>query len=114
METEVNPEQPLKAYLPILVTLFEIAMEDKLSQYENACSPISVTPLGMEIDFKFEHPEKAYKIVVTLLGIMVLLHAASIVFVAVSIIALQPSLLSYFSFPSITSIVVKAGHRPNS
>ena len=64
--------------------------------------------LGIVIVVRFEHPEKAsLPIPMTLLGIIVDLHAVISVFVDVSIIALQLSLLSYTTFPSSTVIFVK-------
>ena len=56
-----------------------------------------------------EQLEKAeIPIEVTLLGIMELLHPLTNVFVSVSIMALQFSLLSYTLLPSSTDIVSKA------
>ncbi len=69
MVTEVKPEQPEKALLPMDVTLLGIVMEVKPEQAMKALSPMDVT----------------------LLGITVLEHPAINVFDAVSIMALQLS-----------------------
>ena len=69
----------------MLVTLLGITTEVKLEQYRKALDPM----------------------LVTLLGIVVLLHPAINVFVWVSIIALQLSLESYVGLPSATAMEVK-------
>ena len=67
-----------------------------------------VTLLGIVTEVKAEQPMKAYpSILVTLLGIIVVLHPKCSVFVAVSIIALQLFRESYTGFPSSTTIEVK-------
>ena len=64
-------------------------------QPEKALSPIKVTELGMVTLVREVQPEKAPPpIVVTELGMTVALHPKIKVLLAVSIIALQPFLLS--------------------
>ena len=89
--TEVKPEQPENAYDPMLVTLegFETETEVKPEQPRNADSPM----------------------LVTLEGIEELLHPYTKVFVAVSMMALHPSRLSYVAFASSTTMVVRLACR---
>ena len=83
--TEVKPLQPLNADCPMLVTLEGISTDVKALQPENAYSPMLVT---LEV-------------------ILVFLHPAIKVFVAVSIIALQLFRESYLAFPGSTTMEVK-------
>jgi hypothetical protein len=76
----VSEVQPLKP--PIVVTDSGIAMLSSEVQLEKAFHPISVTEFG----------------------ITVVLQPATRIFVAVSIIALQPSRESYTGLPSATTI----------
>ena len=90
------------------VTLLGISMEVKLLQPEKAPLPMDVTLLGIVTEVKPLHPEKALlPMDVALLGIIVFLHPVTSVLVAVSMMALQPFLESYFGFPDSTTIVVK-------
>ena len=67
-----------------------------------------VTLLGIDIEVRPEQPKKAlFPILATLLGIIVFLHPAIKVFVAVSIIALQLSRESYIELLSSTIIEVR-------
>ena len=84
ISTEVRPVQLEKAEEPMLVTLFGIVTEVRLVQPENAPSPM----------------------LVTLLGITVFLQPTISVFVAVSMIALQPFRESYSILPERTVIEV--------
>ena len=71
MVTEVRPEQPVKALLPIVITPSEIVIDVSPVQPENAKSPIAVTLLGMVTEVRLEQPVKALlPIDVTLLGIV--------------------------------------------
>lgn len=75
----------------------------------NAPFSIDVTLLGMSIVTKSLHPEKApLPIIVTSWGITVFLHPRIILFVYVSIIALQLPRESYLAFFSSTRIDSKA------
>jgi hypothetical protein len=47
MVTEVRPEQPLKAPLPMLVTLLGMVMDVRLEQFEKAELPINLVPFLM-------------------------------------------------------------------
>ncbi len=67
------------------------------------------------MDVKPEQPVKANRpIDVTLLGMVVFLHPAIRVLVAVSIIALQLSRESYLVFPFSTVIDVRPSHSENA
>ena len=71
---------------------------------------IEVMELGIVIDVMLEQPSNAWlPIFVTVLGIVVFLHPEKIIFVAVTIIALQLSLESYFGLPFSTTNEVKLG-----
>ena len=97
--------QYLNARTPMLVTLLGI-VTDVRPQPEKASFPMLVTLLGISMDVR-PQPEKAWSpMLVTLLGIVLLLHPCTKLLVAVSIMALQPSRLSYFGFPSATTIEV--------
>ena len=76
----------------------------KLLQSLKAPFPISVTPSGITILFSVVPSKAPPPIVVTVFGIFVLLNPIFKVFVAVSITALQLSLLSYVELPSSTTI----------
>ena len=104
---DVREGQFEKAYSPILVTLLGITMEVREGHSLKANSSMFVTLLGMVIDGE-GHPLKAYSpILVTLLGMTVFWQPAIRVFVAVSIIALQFSRLSYTLFSFSTMMVVR-------
>ena len=106
--TEVKPEQFQNARLPILVTRLGMEMEAREAQLVNAELPILVTLLGMVMEVREEQPEKApLPILVTLLGIIVFWQPTIRVLVAVSIIALQFSRLSYVLLPLSTTIEVR-------
>ena len=67
--TEVRPEQPEKAELPMEVTDLGIVIEAKLLQPENALLPIVVTELGIVKDVSLVQFSKALlPILVTVLG----------------------------------------------
>ena len=94
--TEVSPEQPQKAALPMEVT--ELGMETKVRpvQSQKTQSPIEVTELGMVTEVSPEQRKKAYSLMaVTELGMIVLLQPTINLFVDVCIIALQLSRESY-------------------
>ena len=57
--TEVKPEQPKKALLPMLFTLLGIVTEVKALQNQKASSPMLVTLLGIVTEVKPEQEEKA-------------------------------------------------------
>ena len=83
----------------MLVTLLGRVMLLRLLQAWNALLPMLVTLLGIVMLSRLLQPMNALlPMLVTLLGIMVFLHPAIRVFVAVSIIALQLSRLSYTLF----------------
>ena len=82
-----RPVQALKALSPIIVTLLGIVTLVSPVHSRNAASPM----------------------LVTLLGIVVFWQPAINVFVAVSIIALQLSRLSYFVLPVSTVMLVRPG-----
>ena len=66
----VRPE-PLKALLPMEVTLLGMVTEVRLEQSEKALPPMSVTLLGMVTEVRLEQSEKALPpMSVTLLGMM--------------------------------------------
>ena len=79
----------------------------KLLQSQKAPSPISVTPSGITILFSVVPSKALAPIVVTVFGIIVLEEPRRMVLVAVSISALQLSLLSYFVFPFETVMVLR-------
>jgi len=138
MVTEVRPEQPEKAELPMLVTLLEMVMEVRPEQYANAQSPMLVTLLGMVMDVRLEQSWNALSpmlvtllgmvmdvrleqswnalspMLVTLLGMVVFLQPAISVLLAVSIIALQLSRESYFVFPDSTFMEVSKEQPENA
>ena len=76
----------------------------KLLQSLKASFSINVTPSGITILFSVVPSKAPPPIVVTVFGIFVLLSPIFKVFVAVSITALQLSLLSYVELPSSTTI----------
>ena len=84
-EIQSNNRFGLKAELPILVTLLGIVTEERPVQPKNAEFPI----------------------LVTLLGMVVFLQPITKELLAVSIMALQFSLESYFVFPDSTFIEVR-------
>ena len=91
----------------MLVTLLGITIDVRLEQFWKAYSPMLVTLLGIVMEVRPEQYSKAPSpMLVTLLGITVFLHPITRVFVAVSIMALQLFLLSYFVFPDATTIEV--------
>ena len=55
--TEVSPEQPLNAFIPMDVTDSGIVIEVNPEQFWNALYPIEVTDSGMVIEVSPEHPE---------------------------------------------------------
>lgn len=74
-----------------------------------------ITELGIVIDVKLEQRLNALSpMLVMELGITVFLQPAIRVFVAVSIMALQLFLLSYFALPSSTEIDVKPEQLPKA
>ena len=106
---EERAEQPSKAQYPMLVTLLGMVTEVREEQPPKAIIPILVTLLGMVTEVREEQPLKApYPILVTLLGMVVFLQPTTRVFVAVSIIALQFSRLSYVLLPLSTTIAERA------
>ena len=105
--TEVKPEQPENAYDPMLVTLDGITTEVKAEQLENANAPMLVTLEGITIEVKVVSLNAYAPMLVTLEGIEELLHPYTKVFVAVSMMALHPSRLSYLGLPSSTTMVVR-------
>ena len=99
-----------KASLPMLVTLLGMVTEVKLVHPKNAFSPIFFTLSGITTLVNDEQPAKApLPMLVTLLGIVKEVgeeQPCIRVLVAVSMIALQFSRLSYIGFPSSTTILV--------
>ena len=86
-----------------------ILIEVKCLQPENAATSTHVTLSGIVMEVTLSQPPKAFfPIDVTLWGIIVPPQPITRVFVAVSIIALQSCLESYFVFPSPTMMEVKA------
>ena len=74
-----------------------------------------MTELGISIEVKPLQKEKAeFPIEMTEFGIYEFLHPVCNVFVAVSIMALQLSLESYFVFPLSTVILSKPLHSENA
>ena len=53
---EVRPEQLLKAYCPILVTVLGIVIEVRPEQLLKAYIAILVIPYGILIELRAEHP----------------------------------------------------------
>jgi hypothetical protein len=98
--------QPPKTPSPIQVTELGIAILSSEVQFEKAFHPISVTELGIVILSSEVQPSKALSsIFFTESGIIVVLQPATIVFVAVSMMALQPSRESYTELPFATTIL---------
>ena len=99
-----------KASLPMLVTLLGMVTEVKLVHPKNAFSPMFFTLSGITTLVNDEQPAKApLPMLVTLLGIVKEVgeeQPCIRVLVAVSMIALQFSRLSYIGFPSSTTILV--------
>ena len=89
------------------VTLLGMVTEVKPEQPEKAEIPMEVTLLGMVMEVRPEQPEKAnHTIDVTLLGIIVDLHPIISSLVDVLTIALQLLRESYTAFPFSTVIEV--------
>ena len=127
----INDFHPINAPLPIDWTLFGNFKATTWSKLANARSPIVVTLSGIITLVTFWQSAKASFSIVTILsgifiwirlsnpanarspitfalvGIVVFLQAMTILFVTVSITALQLSRLSYFEFPSVTTMVYK-------
>ena len=109
--TEIRPVQPSKASYLIVVTLLGIVTEVRPVQFAKAYSPILVILFGILISVRADCPLKAsFAILVTLFGITVVLQPYRSVFVAVFIIALQFSRLSYTVLPLSTTIEVNPLH----
>jgi hypothetical protein len=90
------------------VTLLGMLIEVKPVHLEKAYCPMDVTLLGMFIELRPLQPEKAcIPIEVTFWGIVVFLQPATKVLVDVSIIALQLLRESYFLFPLSTLMEVR-------
>ena len=90
MVTEVSPEQPWKARMPMVVTELPIVTDVSLEQSQKAPSPIEVMELGMVTEVSLEQSSKACSpMEVTELGMVVFLQPTIKLFVDVSIIALQ-------------------------
>ncbi len=107
--------QPQNALSSISVTLNGISTLVKPMQPSKAKLPISVTLDGISTLIKPMQPSKAEPhIPVILDGIFVFLHPNTRVLLAVSIIPLQFSLLSYFAFPSDTFRLSKLLQPPNA
>ena len=88
--TSVKPKQQSKQYPPKLVTELGIVMLVKPEQSPKQYSPKLVTELGIVMLVNPEQPEKQPSPkLVTELGIVVFLQPLNIVFVAVSMMALQ-------------------------
>ena len=88
--TSVKPEQPQKHSSPKLVTELGIVMLVKPEQTEKQDLPKLVTELGIVMLVKpLQPPKHISPKLVTELGIVVFLQPLSIVFVAVSMMALQ-------------------------
>ena len=104
---EVREEQCQKALFTILVTPSGITMEVREEQPSKACFPILVTLSGITMEVREEQYLKAeLPILVTPSGIMVFWQPRISVLVAVWIIALHCSRLSYLVLPSATTIEV--------
>ena len=100
-----NPLHPLKAQLPIFITLLGSVISVNPLHPSKADSPILATPSGIISSVKLLHLQKApFPILVTLFGIVVFLHPAIISFVDVFMIALQLFRLSYTVLPESTLI----------
>ena len=113
--TEVREPQRSKAKSPMLVTLSGMLTEVREKQLEKAEMSMLVTLSGIVIEVREVQPPKATQpILVTLSGITVFLHPAISVFVAVSMIALQLFLLSYFVLPATTLMEVREEQRPKA
>ena len=108
-----NSLQSRNASFPIVFTLLGI-IKDSIPEETKVVLPIVVTLLGIVIVFRFVQPTKELHREVTLFGIMVLEHPTYRVFVAVSIIALQPSLESYLLLLLSTTIEVRYGQLSNA
>jgi len=107
MVMEVRP-LPWNADCPMLVTLLGMVMEVRPEQPKNALIPMLVTLLGMVMEVRPEQPANAKPpMLVTLLGTTVFLQPAINLFDALSMIALQLSLESYFVFPCATVMEVR-------
>lgn len=82
-----------------------MTIDVRLLHFSKAPDPILVTDGGMVIDIKSWQFENAYAAkLVTVLGMTVFLQPTIRVLVAVSIMALQPSRLSYTGLPLSTVI----------
>ena len=107
--TETRFMQSTKSESSILVTELGIVIEVNPKQRLNASSPIDFTDSGIVIEVRASQFLKAQSpILVTELGIIVFLQPATSLFVAVSIRALQFSLLSKAVLPSSTEMEVRA------
>ena len=111
----VKLSHPLNASFAIFVTLLEMLKFIRLSQSPKAPELILVTSSGIINSVSSLQPQKALlPMFVTLLGIFVFLHPKSRVLLLVSIIPLQLSLLSYFSFPFATRIDDRLSQNENA
>ena len=99
----------------MLVTLLGIVTEVRPEQPENALLPMLVTLLGIVTEVRPEQPENALlPMFVTLFGIIVFLQPKTKVLVVVSIMALQLSRESYTAFPEATLIEAKLSQPRNA
>ena len=93
----------------MLVTLLGISMLVR-AVLQNAASPMLVTLLGISMLVRrVQFSNAPFPIHVTSFGITVFLQPVISVLLSVSIMALQPSRLSYTGLPSSTTILTISG-----